>query len=128
MKFILQPWQLFVFILAGWINREQQLRIEYLQTEVAVLKEHIGKKRVLLTNDQRRRLAIKGKMLGRKALDEIGSLFTPDTILRWHQHLIAKKWDHSAQKEKKPGRPRVRPILAGATVEVRLGRRISRQA
>ena len=47
MKFILQPWQLFLSGLAGWINREQQSRIEYLQTEVAVLNELIGKKRIL---------------------------------------------------------------------------------
>jgi hypothetical protein len=32
-----------------------------------VLKEKLGKKRILLTDDQRRRLAVKGKILGRKA-------------------------------------------------------------
>jgi hypothetical protein len=80
-KFILQPWQLMLLGLAAWVNREQQARIEYLQTEVAVLKEQIGKKRILLTDDQRRRLAVKGKTIGRKALDEVGFLFTPDTIL-----------------------------------------------
>jgi len=83
MKFVLQPWQLILIILASWVNREQQSRIEYLQSEVAVLKEHIGKKWILLTDEQRRRLAVKGKIIGRKALDEVGSLFTPDTILRW---------------------------------------------
>ena len=64
MKFVLQPWQLMLIILASWVNREQQSRIEYLQSEVAVLKEHIGKKRILLTDEQRRRLAVKGKMIG----------------------------------------------------------------
>lgn len=33
----------------------------------------------------RRRLAVKAKVLGRKVLQEIGCLFTPDTILRWHR-------------------------------------------
>ena len=88
MKFIPQPWQLFLLILASSVDREQQLRIEYLQSEVAVLKEHIGKKRILLTDEQRRRLAVKGKMIGRKALHEVGSLLTPDTILRWHRQLV----------------------------------------
>ena len=87
MQFILQPWQLFLLILASWVNREQQQRIEYLQTELAVLKGHIGKKRILLTDEQRRRLAVKGQAIGRKALNEVGSLFTPDTILRWHRPL-----------------------------------------
>ncbi len=43
--------------------------------------------------------------MGRKILQEIGCLFTPDTILRWHRELIAQKWDYSKQREKKPGRP-----------------------
>jgi hypothetical protein len=65
MKFILQPWQLMLIILASWVNRQQQV-IDYIRTENAVLKENFGKKRILLTDDQRRRLAIKGKVLGRK--------------------------------------------------------------
>jgi hypothetical protein len=35
---------------------------------------------------------VKGKILGRKRLEEVGTLFTPDTILRWHRMLVAKKW------------------------------------
>jgi len=69
-------------ILAGWINRHQQEVIEYLRTENQVLKEKLGKKRILLNDDQRRRLVVKGKVLGRKLLEEVGTLFTPDTILR----------------------------------------------
>lgn len=65
--------------------------IEYLRTENQVLKEKLGKKRFLLNDDQRRRLAAKGKVLGRKLLEAIGPLFTPDTILRWHRRLIAQK-------------------------------------
>ena len=117
MKFVLQPWQLMLIILARWVNREQQSRIEYLQSEVAVLKEHIGKKRILLTDEQRRRLAVKGKMIGRKALDEVGSLFTSDTILRWHRQLVASKWDYSDRKEQKPGRPRIRQVIVDLTVK-----------
>ena len=57
MKFILQPWHLMIIILASWVNRQQQEVIEYLRTENAVLKEKLGKKRILLTDDQRRRIA-----------------------------------------------------------------------
>ncbi len=84
-----RPWQLYFVILAGWINRQQQEVIEYLRTENQVLKEKFGKKRILLNNDQRRRLAVKGKILGRKRLEEVGTLFTPDTISRWHWILVA---------------------------------------
>jgi putative transposase len=107
MSFALQPWQLYLVILAGWINRQQQVVIEYLRTENHVLKEKLGKKRVLLNDDQRRRLAVKGKVLGRRLLEEVGTLFTPETILRWHRLLVAKKWDYS-KRRKSVGRPRVR--------------------
>lgn len=104
MNCIIQPWQLFFMILAGWVNREQQAVIEYLRTENQVLKEKLGKKRILLNDDQRRRLAVKGKVLGRKMFQQVGTLFTPDTILRWHRLLVAKKWDYS-QRRKSVGRP-----------------------
>ena len=38
MKAHLQPWQLLVLILAGWISRQQQDAIEYLLTENRVLR------------------------------------------------------------------------------------------
>ena len=46
MEFILQPWQLYLVIRAGWINRQQQEVIEYLRTENQVLREKVGKKRM----------------------------------------------------------------------------------
>jgi hypothetical protein len=73
LKFVLQPWQLLLLILAGWINRHQQKVIEYLQVENQVLKEKLGKKRLLLSDDQRRCLAVKGELLGRKALQEVNA-------------------------------------------------------
>jgi putative transposase len=91
---ILQPWQLFIAILAGWINEHQQAAIEYLREENRVLKEQLGGKRLRLTDDQRRRLAAKGKKLGRQVLKDLASIVTPDTILRWHRQLIARKWTH----------------------------------
>ena len=107
MNFVLQPWQLLVVILTGWLNRRQQAVIDFLLTEVLVLKESNGKRRILLSDEQRRRLAIKGKALGRKALQEIATIVTPDTILRWHRQLVAAKWDYSNRRKAKPGRPPV---------------------
>ena len=110
MHFTLQPWQLYLLIFAGWIHRQQQEVIEYLRTENQVLKEKLGPKRILLNDDQRRRLAVKGKILGRRMLEEVGTLFTPDTILRWNRMLIAQKWDYSDRKQQ-PGRPRIRQVI-----------------
>ena len=117
MNFILQPWQLLLIVLASWVNRQQQEMIEYLQTENRVLIEKFGKRRILLSDDQRRRLAVKGQILGRKRLEEVGTLFTPDTMMRWHRTLVAKKWDSSDRREKKPGRPRIRQVIVDWTVK-----------
>ncbi|HUT12484.1 MAG TPA: helix-turn-helix domain-containing protein [Thermoguttaceae bacterium] len=106
MNAMLHPWQLLIVALAGWLNRQQQAVVEYLRTENQVLKEKLGKKRNLLNDDQRRRLAVKAKVLGCKALAEIATIVTPDTLLRWHRMLVAKKWDYS-ERRKKPGRPPV---------------------
>ena len=59
MNFVLRPWQLLLLILAGWIDRDQQDAIEYLLTENQVLGEKLGKRRILLNDDQRRRWAEK---------------------------------------------------------------------
>jgi putative transposase len=48
MNFVLQPWQLLLAILAGWSNRQQQEVIEYHRTENQILKEKLGKRRILL--------------------------------------------------------------------------------
>ena len=107
MSFVLQPWQFLLIVLAGWINRDQQAAIEYLRAENRVLKELLGKKRVLLNDDQRRRLAVPGKVLGLQKLRDLAGIVTPETILRWHRQLIAAKWDYSEKRRKTAGRPAV---------------------
>ena len=92
MKFVLQPRQILPLVLAGWINKHQQDVIEYLPTENRTLREMPGKRRIPPNDDQRRGLAIKDKVLGRKGLSDICTLVTPETILRWHHTLVADKW------------------------------------
>ena len=111
MNDILQPWQLLFAILSGWVHRRQQQIIEFQNTEIMSLMQSQGKKRILLTDDQRRLLAVKGKSLDRKTLRELTTIVTLDKILRWHRQLVAQKWDYSDRRKKKPGRPRVRQII-----------------
>jgi len=87
-------------MLAGWLNERQQRAIEYLREENRVLREQLGGRRLLLSDDQRRRLAIRGKALGRGLLAEVCTIVTPDTILRWHRRLIARKYDGSAKRRR----------------------------
>jgi transposase InsO family protein len=110
MSFVLQPWQLLLTILSGMVHHRQQQIIDFQSSEIEALLIKLGKKRVLLTDDQRRILAVKGKALGRKTLQELTTIVTPDTILRWHRELVAKKWDHS-EKRKSVGRPRIRQVI-----------------
>ena len=89
---IIQPFHLLIVALAGWLNRHQQAVIDYLIEENRVLKEQLEGQRLRFTDDQRRRLAEKAKVLGRRVLDEIETLVIPDTLLAWHRKLIAEKW------------------------------------
>ena len=98
----IQPFHLLVIALAGWLNRQQQVVIDYLIEENRVLKEQLGGQRLRFTDEQRMRLAVKAKLLGRRGLDELETLVTPDTLLAWHRKLIAKKWTYA---RKGPGRP-----------------------
>jgi putative transposase len=63
-----------------------------------VLREQLKGKRIRFTDDQRRRLAAKGKALGRKVLGEVCTLVTPETLLRWYRTLIAEKYDGSTKR------------------------------
>ena len=92
---ILHPWQLLLITLAGWINRQQQEVIAYIQEENRILKDKLKGKRIRFTDDERRRVAVKGKILSRKVLREVASIVTPDTILAWHRKLVAQKSDFS---------------------------------
>ncbi len=71
------PLQLLLVIFAGWVNRHQSDVIEYLQEENRVLKEHLGGRRIRLTDTERRRLARRAHTLGRKVLNELRTLVTP---------------------------------------------------
>ena len=96
--------QLLLASFAGWVNREQTLVIEYLREENRVLKEpQLRGRRLRLTESQRRRLAARGKILGRRLLGRIATIVTPDTILRWHRRLIAAKWTFSKGRTGRPG-------------------------
>jgi transposase InsO family protein len=104
MTHVLDPFRFILIALAGWMNSRQSLVIDYLREENRVLREQLGGKRLRFTDDQRLRLATRAMGLGRKALAELGTVVTPETLLAWHRRLIAQKYDGS--KRRAPGRPR----------------------
>jgi hypothetical protein len=73
---MLDPFQFVLVAVAGWMNQRQQQTIEYLREENRVLWEQLGDRRVRFNHDQRRRLAVRAKGLGRKLLAEVATLVT----------------------------------------------------
>ena len=60
--------KMMLLAIAGCLNQELRERIEFLEEQVRVLLECNGTKRLKLSDDQRRRLGVKGKRLGRTVL------------------------------------------------------------
>jgi hypothetical protein len=110
-----------LMMLAGCINRHQQDMIEYLKEENKVLREKLGTKRLLLNDDQRRRLAVLARKLSRKALEQVCQAFSPDTLIRWHRDLIARKYDGS--KRRGIGRPQISEEQRIAIIKIAKGNR-----
>lgn len=97
--------QLLLMMFAGWVNRQQLDVIEYLKEENRILQARLGGQRICFTDAERRRLARRAKVLSRKVLNELKTLVTPDTLMRWYRELVSAKWDYSFRRG--PGRPRV---------------------
>jgi hypothetical protein len=104
----LNPFEFVVIAVAGWMNQRQRDVNEYLREENRVLRQQLGTRRLRFTDDQRRRLAVRGTKLAGKLLIEIVTLVPPATLLAWHRKLTAQKYDDSANR--KPGRPMKRRI------------------
>jgi putative transposase len=84
---------------AGWWADQRQEAVAYLVEENHILRTRLPS-RIRLTDDERRRLAVHGHRLGRRRLGQVATIVTPDTILRWHRQLIARKWTYVSR----PGR------------------------
>ncbi len=103
---------------AGWVNRHQLALIDYIQEENRLLKERLVGQSIRFTDAERRRLARKAFTLGRKALNELQTLVTPDTLLRCHRELVAGKWDYSRRRGS--GRPRTMKTIVDLILRMAL--------
>jgi len=101
--------QLLLMALTGWLDRREREAIAYLIEENRLLHRQVGSRRIRFTDLDRRRLAARAHRVGRATLRQITTVATPDTLLRWHRQLIARKWSYA----RKPGR-------RGVLLEIRL--------
>ena len=87
--------RLLLLTITGWLDHREREALAYLAEENRVLRRQLGAHRLRLTDDDRRRLAVRAYRLGREALRHFATIVTPDTLLRWHRQLVARKWTYS---------------------------------
>ena len=97
------PFEFVIAMLCGWLQKEQEDVIAFLREENRVLKARLEGRRLRLDDHERRRLAELGHRLGRRLLAHVATIVTPDTILRWHRELVARKWTYNGARGGRSG-------------------------
>ncbi|MEV0053149.1 helix-turn-helix domain-containing protein [Saccharopolyspora shandongensis] len=93
-------------------DRDKNIEILALRHQITVLERQLGQKRARFAPADRAFLAALLHRLPRNVLRKLRLLVRPDTVLRWHRGLVARR--HAAlSKPKRPGRPHtVRSVRA----------------
>lgn len=85
-------------------DRDKDTEILALRHQIGVLERQLGDEKVRFTPADRAFLAALLRRLPREALRRLRLVVRPDTILRWHRNLVARR--HVARSTpKRPGRP-----------------------
>jgi len=85
--------QLLLGAISAWLDRQEREAIAYLIEENRLLRRQLGG----------RRLAMRAYRLGRQALRDIATIVTPDTLMRWHRQLVARKWTYATRRSGRRG-------------------------
>ena len=104
-------------VLTGWLDRREREAIAYLVEENRLLRRQLGVRRLRLTDADRRRLAARAYRVGRAALREIATIATPDTLLRWHRQLIARKWTYARKTSRRGALLEIRQLVVRMATE-----------
>jgi putative transposase len=95
--------RMLLLTVTSWLDCRERETLAYLIEENRVLRRQVEGRRLRLTDDDRTRLAARACRLGRRALRDVATIVTPDTLLRWHRTLIARKWTHSKIRTRRRG-------------------------
>jgi hypothetical protein len=86
-------------------NRDKDTEILSLRHQLAVLQRQLDGQRVRFEAADRAWLAALLHRLPRPTLRSLRLLARPDTVLRWHRDLLARRHT-AASRPRRPGRPR----------------------
>ncbi|MET8311992.1 hypothetical protein [Micromonospora sp. NPDC005173] len=86
-------------------NRDKDMEILALRHQISVLERQLGEERVQFDASDRALLAALLHRLPLDVLRKVRLLVRPDTVLRWHRNLVARR-HADASRSKRPGRPR----------------------
>jgi putative transposase len=100
-------------------NRDKDVEILALRHQITVLQRQLGNKKPRFTAADRAFLAALLHRLPRDALCSVRLLVHPDTVLRWHRSLVARR-HAAASRPKRPGRPPT--VRSVRTLVLRLAR------
>jgi transposase InsO family protein len=113
------PWKKMLAWATGRIDDSLRQKLEFVLEENrvyrALLERHSPHWR--LEDSERKALAEKGRPLG-KLLAEVITMVQPETLLKWHRRLVAKKWDFSSRRDKSVGRPPVDAAVEKLVVQL----------
>src|SRR2546430_16965256 len=86
-------------------DRDKDVEILALRHQIAILERQLGKTRPQFLPSDRAFLAALLHRLPRDMLGRFRLLIRPDTVLRWHRDLLARR--HAARsRPRRPARPR----------------------
>jgi hypothetical protein len=72
--------------MAGWVNSRQLEVIDFLREENRVLREQLGDRRPRFNDDQRRRLAVKGR------IGETSNTHRGRNTVSWESLIQGERW------------------------------------
>jgi putative transposase len=109
-------WKKLLESISESLNDHLRLRNAYLMAENRLLRRQLDG-RVQLTDGERKELAEIGARLGKKALVEIATVASSETILAWNRKFADRKVDTSAPRQS-VGRPCVDKEIEGLVVRM----------
>ena len=86
-------------------DRDKEMEILALRHQIAVLERQLGKTRPRFCPGDRAFLAALLHRLPRDVLGRFRLLIRPETVLRWHRDVLARR-HASRSRPRRPGRPR----------------------